>query len=65
MNIVKANNKPYSGVFSILGISLIGQWTAVVGELAVAVGDQQYYFRGSPVGGIKLCVCTRSYTSKI
>jgi len=22
MNIVKANNKPYSGVFSILGISL-------------------------------------------
>jgi hypothetical protein len=50
MNIVKANNKPYSGVFSILGISLIRQWTAVVGELAVAVGNQQYYFRGRPVG---------------
>ena len=50
MNIVKANKKPYSGVFSILGISLIGQWTAVVGELAVAVGYQQYYFRGRPVG---------------
>jgi hypothetical protein len=50
MNIVKANKKHYSGVFSILGISLIGQWTAVVGELAVAVGYQQYYFRGRPVG---------------
>jgi hypothetical protein len=50
MNIVKANTKPYSGVFSILGISLMDAVDAVVGELAVAVGYQQYYFRGRPVG---------------
>jgi hypothetical protein len=50
MNIVKANKKRYSGVFSILGISLMDAVDAVVGELAVAVGNQQYYFRGRPVG---------------
>ena len=50
MNIVKANKKRYSGVFSILGISLMDAVDAAVGELAVAVGYQQYYFRGRPVG---------------
>ena len=50
MNIVKANKKHYSGVFSILGISPMDAVDAVVGELAVAVGYQQYYFRGRPVG---------------
>jgi len=50
MNIVKTNKKPYNGVFSILGISLRVQMAGVVGELAVAVGYQQYYLKGRPVG---------------
>jgi hypothetical protein len=50
MNIVKANKKRYSGVFSILGISPMDAVDAVVGESAVAVGNQQYYFKGRPVG---------------
>jgi len=58
MNIVKANKKRYSGVFSILGISPMEAVDAVVGELAVAVGYQQYYFRGQTCWREKLCTCT-------
>jgi len=53
LNIVKANKKRYSDVFSILGISHCKEYRLGEhrwGELAGAVGYQQVIYSSCPVG---------------